>query len=221
MGHLATHLKPELPSRAARGFALFTALVFLALTLVLALAASRSGQLMHTVAANERAKSLADAAAEAALRRGEHLLLVQYLVSNGTVLAGDLQGSQGIYSPDAVLSSTALQNFMIPDRWPGTGDGSIPGAQMVANSEIDFQGASEALKYQPGFIIEDLGPARPGGGTSGELGATGGTGYEGSAGGSPAGNSDLRVYRITSKSTGPTTRAITTMQSVFAGRTQG
>ncbi|WP_386070069.1 PilX N-terminal domain-containing pilus assembly protein [Tahibacter sp. UC22_41] len=205
-------VQPMYPGRS-QGFVLVTALIFLALILLLGLAASRGSQMLNAVAANERAASMAESGANAALRRAEKRLFDFYKVANGRALVGDTTASLGVYSAEAAAANPSFAAFITPQRW------SVTGATKVPGSEVDFTGADATarLAQQPVYMIEDLGPARPSGaGSARESGATGGANYFGSSGMS-GGNATLRVYRITAKSTGPNGQLVKTLQSVYAG----
>lgn len=198
--------------RVQRGVVLVTALIFLALILLLGVSASRGSLLLSAVAANERAVSMAEGGSNAALRRAEKFLYDAYTRSNGVSLVGDASASMGVYSPDSPAAQSHLASFSTPDRWV------TEGSTTLADTDVDFTKSIDAtarLAEQPAFMIEDLGLARPGG-FAGESGATGTSNYSGSSG-IGGGNATLRIYRITAKSPGPTTQLIKTLQSVYAG----
>ena len=94
----------------------------------------------------------------------------------------------------------------------------------VANL-TDVSGDHHADAIGPQFsrhLVEDLGRVRPpGAGLAGEGGSTGKENYEGSGGGSPAGNSDIRAYRVTARSTGGLATVVRVVESVYAGRAKG
>jgi hypothetical protein len=63
---------------------------------------------------------------------------------------------------------------------------------------------------------------RPSGaGPAGEGGTTGKENYEGSGGGSPAGNSDIRVYRVIGRSVGGLATITRASESTYAARGKG
>jgi len=205
------------PPTRQDGFVLITCLIFLTLILLIGVTSSRAGQMLNAVAANERAASLAEGGANAALRRAEKRLYDFYARSNGVALVGDADASLGVYSADAAAASANYAAFVKPERW------SVDGSTAVAGTELDFTGidATARLAQQPVYMIEDLGPARPAGaGSAREGGATGSANYFGSAGIS-GGSATLRVYRITAKSTGPSGQLVKTLQSVYAGHAGG
>lgn len=205
------------PATRNRGFVLVTALVFMAVTMLLAIAATRQGTIQSQISSSQRMDSLAFGAAESALRNAETELLHAYANYGATGLVPGVVS--WMYGADSARSNADLQTFRRGNRW------SESGAKALPSTAIDFSGAVDAttlLPAQPRYTVEDLGAMRPAGsGLAHESGATGGSGYEGSAGMSPSGNSDLHVYRITGKALAPNGRQVRTLESTFAGRTRG
>jgi Tfp pilus assembly protein PilX len=198
------------------GFAIVTALIFLGVVTMLAIAASRQGVIQNQVASSQRMESLAFGAAESALRSAENTLLNGY---QSWGASGGVVGTMPwLHGRGAEASFAGLREFRRGNRWTTDASRAVP------TTAVDFVDAAMTapLPQQPRYSIEDLGPMRPAGsGGAHESGATGGAGYDGSAGVSPAGNHDLHVYRITGKALAPNGRQVRTLESTFAGRTRG
>lgn len=201
-----------------RGYALITVLLFLMLATILAVTAIKQVMSQERLAANQRAWSMAMMGAEAAARAAERWLLDFYETAGGGGIVATPDGSSGVYSTGASGTSADFAAFMAARRW------ETDGAVELSGTRIDFQNVAHAtarLAEQPRYMIEDLGKFRPpGAGNVGEGGATGNVGYQGTAGMSPAGNSDLRVFRVVGKATGPSPNFVVTVQSIYAGRAQ-
>lgn len=203
------------------GFALPTVLILLVIATVVAIASVRAGVVQEQINANTRTYTLAFAGAEGAVRAGERWLYEFHAQAGGGAPVVTPDGSSGIYALDARHSQPALLDFLQPRHWHEAG------AVQVPTADVDYRSASAglpgaALAEQPRYVIEDVGKFRPpGAGLVAEGGASGGAGYEGSMGTSPGGNTDLRVFRVTGKSTGHRRDIVVTLQSTYAGRTQG
>jgi Tfp pilus assembly protein PilX len=210
-------------ARRQRGFALVVVLILLAVATLLALAAVQQGTGQERIAANYRNRSLALEGAEIAARSAERWLYVKAERAGGAalVLGGDGITSR-VYATGALEASPTGREFLKPRVWSTAAGTAVPMSEFAFNAGD----ASARLAAQPVYVIEDLGRLRPrGAGRIGEGGATGNTGYEGSAAMSPAGNADLRVFRTFGKSLGPgadeASAFTVTVWSIFAGRVQG
>lgn len=206
------HLLP----RRQRGATLVVGLLFLVLMTLVATVAMRQSITQERMAGGLRNYSLARNGAESAARQAERSLFDYYLTSNGAVLVGDAIASQGVHMIGGVASYRTDRAL----------DGGVGPSTQFDSSIHDFTDtsamATAALAAQPEFAIEDLGRVRPpGAGPQGEGGATGKENYEGSGGGSPAGNSDIRMYRVTAKSTGGLDTVTRTVETSYAGRAKG
>lgn len=206
---------PRLPRRQ-RGATLVVGLLFLVLMTLVATVAMRQSITQERMAGGLRNYSLARNGAESAARQAERSLFDYYLTSNGAVLVGDAIASQGVHMIGGVAAYRADRAL----------DGGVGPSTQFDSAIHDFTdtsaAATAALAAQPEFAIEDLGRVRPpGAGPQGEGGATGKENYEGSGGGSPAGNSDIRMYRVTAKSTGGLDTVTRTVETSYAGRAKG
>jgi len=204
-------------NRPQRGAALVIALIFLIVVSLIATVGMRQSITQERMAGGLRNDSLARSGAETASRAGEREIYEWYLSSNGTVLAGDENASQGVWRRDASVAKTFREAN--PEVF------FYNGADQLPSSLINFATTNQytaRLAQQPVYIIEDLGRVRPQGAGAGmEGGATGTENYEGSGGGSPAGNSDLRIYRITSRSTGGLETVVRTVETTYIARSKG
>lgn len=208
------------PSVRSGGYALITVLLFMMLATMLAVTSVKQVASQERLAANYRAWTMALMGAEAAARAGERWLLDFQENTGGSGVVSSDDGASGVYGTGAAAANTNFIDFMRPRHW------STAGATELSAARAAFQGltgtlATAQLAEQPRYMIEDLGRFRPpGAGKVGEGGVTGNSGYEGSAGMSPAGNADLRVFRVVGKSTGPSSNFVATVQSIYAGRIQ-
>jgi type IV pilus assembly protein PilX len=205
------------PPRRQRGAALVVGLIFLVLISLIATIGMRQSITQERMAGGLRNDSLARNSAETALRAGERWIYDWYLVSNGTVLRGDEAATQGVFNRDAVIAATFRQAD--PVTFFAVGANALP------TGINDYTGSSNytaRLAEQPVFLTEDLGRVRPqGAGTAMEGGATGTENYEGSGGGSPVGNSDLYIFRITGRATGGLETVVRTVESTYIARAKG
>ena len=203
--------------RRQRGVALVIGLIFLVLVSLIATVGMRQSITQERMAGGLRNDSLARSGAETGARAGEREIYDWYLSSNGTVLAGDDNASQGVFRKDA----SAAKTFRDADP----NDFFTTGADVLPTALFDFGSATDytaRLAQQPVFLTEDLGRVRPqGAGTAMEGGATGTENYEGSGGGSPAGNSDLRIYRVTARATGGLGTVVRTVETTYIARSKG
>lgn len=192
-------------------------LIFLILISLIAAVGMRQSVTQERMAGGLRNDSLARSGAETAARAGERGIYDWYLISNGTVLTGDAACSQGVCRKDAAVA----RNF----RDAAPADFYTAGARTLPTSLVDYGTTSEytaRLAEQPVFVTEALGRVRPqGAGAAMEGGATGTENYEGSGGGSPAGNSDLRLYRITARATGGLETVVRTVETTYIARAKG
>jgi type IV pilus assembly protein PilX len=201
------------PAARQRGVALVIGLIFLALISLIATVGMRQSITQERMAGGLRQESLARSGAETAVRAGERDLYDFYLTGNGTV-----RGAGGGVDGNFFANEDEVEQFREapPDEFFTTG------ATQVDASIIDLAGApyeTAALAQQPVFVIEELGPVRPpGSGTALEGGASGTANYEGSGGGSPGGNSDLFVYRITGRATGGIDTVVRTVETTYVVR---
>jgi type IV pilus assembly protein PilX len=203
-----------------RGAALVTGLVFLVLMTLIAAVAMRQSIMQERMAGGLRNASLARNGAESALRRAERTIYDYYLTSNGAALVGDVNVSQGVYLFEYSGTRSTVDNFRTYDGYTTAG-GTVYDTGTYDFTDTSVAGTA-ALAEQPVFLIEDLGRMRPpGSGVAGEGGSTGKEGYEGSGSVSPAGNSDIRVYRVTGRSTGGLASVVRVTESTFAGRAKG
>ncbi len=207
------------PARQS-GAALVTGLLFLLLLTLVSAVAMRQSIMQERMAGGLRNASLARNGAESALRRAERTLFDYYLTSNGAALVGDAGVSQGVYLFEYGGTQSLVDGFRDDTGYTTTG-GTVYDSNAYDYTDTSLAGTA-ALAQQPVYLIEDLGRLRPAGaGIAGEGGATGKENYEGSGGGSPAGNSDIRVYRVTGRSTGGLESVIRVTESTFAGRAKG
>lgn len=210
-------MRTSLSSRPRRGAALVIALIFLILVSLIATVGMRQSITQERMAGGLRNDSLARSGAETASRAGEREIYEWYLSSNGTVLAGDENASQGVFRRDASVAKTFREAD--PDEFFYTGGDRLPTSLIDYGATTDY---TARLAEQPVYLTEDLGRVRPQGAGAGmEGGATGTENYEGSGGGSPAGNSDLRIYRITSRSTGGLETVVRTVETTYIARSKG
>lgn len=199
--------------RRQRGAALAVGLFFLLLLTMIATVAMRQSITQEKMAGGLHNISLARNGAESALRQAERNIYTWYQISNGTALVGDASASQDIY----LLTATNLVAFRSTDDYITAGT--------LAYAAHDYTSTAAnptaALAEQPVYVVSDLGRLRPpGAGTVGEGGSTGKENYEGS-GAISGGNSDIRVYRVTARSTGGLPTVVRTTESTYAGRAKG
>lgn len=203
--------------RRQRGVALVIGLIFLVLVSLIATVGMRQSVTQERMAGGLRNESLARSGAETANRAGERTIYDWYLVSNGTVLAGNLAGNDGVFRKDAAVARAF--------REASPADFFTTGATPLSPSQVDYGATTQytaRLAEQPVFLTEDLGRVRPqGAGAAMEGGATGTENYEGTGGGSPAGNSDLRMYRITARATGGLETVVRTVETTYIARSKG
>lgn len=206
--------------RRQRGAALVIGLLFLMLTTLIAVVAMRQSIMQERMAGGLRNASLARNGAESALRNAERQIFDYYLTSNGAALVGDASVSQGVYKFESATTRSTVETFRTEHDYTDAGATAYD-AGMIDFTDSSTQGSS-TLAEQPVYLVEDLGRVRPpGAGLAGEGGATGKENYEGSGGGSPAGNSDIRAYRVTARSTGGLATVVRVVESVYAGRAKG
>lgn len=207
----------KLPHGQQRGVALVMGLIFLVLISLIATVGMRQSITQERMAGGLRNDSLARSGAETAARAGEREIYDWYLSSNGTVLAGDEAASQGVFRKDAT-SAEAFREADPNEFYTASAD-VLPTAIVDYGATADY---TARLAEQPVFLTEDLGRVRPqGAGTAMEGGASGTENYEGSGGGSPAGNSDLRIYRITARATGGLETVVRTVETTYIARSKG
>jgi type IV pilus assembly protein PilX len=204
------------PSRQ-RGVALVIGLIFLALVSLIATVGMRQSITQERMAGGLRNESLARAGAETAVRAAERELFDDYLTSNDAVRDADpTGGTDGIYTANA----ETVEEFREapPDEFFTTG------ATALDTAIVDLEAPGEdtaALAEQPVFISEQLGRVRPAGtGTGMEGGSTGTENYQGTGGGSPAGNSDMYVYRLTGRATGGIDTIVRTVETTYLVRSK-
>lgn len=199
--------------RRQRGVALVIGLIFLALVSLIATVGMRQSITQERMAGGLRQESLARSGAETAARAGERELYEFYLTSNGTA-----RGAGGGVDGVRYANESAAEAF----REAPYDEFFTAGAEAVDTAVVDLVGggsATSALAQQPVYIIEELGVVRqPGAGTGTEGGASGTANYEGSGGGSPAGNSDLFMYRITGRATGGVETVVRTVETTYVVR---
>jgi type IV pilus assembly protein PilX len=203
--------------RRQRGVALVVGLIFLVVVSLIATIGMRQSITQERMSGGLRNESLARSGAETAARAGEREVYDWYLTSNGTVLAGDAGATQGVYKLNAT-TATAFRNAD-PTSFYTSGSDQLPTASFDFRTASDY---SARLADQPVYLMEDLGRVRPqGAGSAMEGGASGTENYEGSGGGSPAGNSDLRIYRVTARATGATATVVRTVETTYIARGKG
>lgn len=201
----------------SRGFALAAVLVLLIPVTLLALVASRLSVVSESAAASQRDFTKAYFGAEAAVRAAEGWLLNFSTHSAGSALVASNSSSNGLYSRGAAQTVENLRAFLEPRRW------HVAGSVALSDDWTDPSNSGR-LDVAPRYVVEDLGSMRPpGAGVTAEGGISGNTGYEGSTGVSPSGNSDMRVFRVFGKSVGAedSNGMVMTLWSIFAGRAQG
>ena len=201
------------------GFTLSTVTIFLLMAAMMAMISARVALVRNETSAANRAVTQSRLGADLALRRAEAWLFERYLESHGAALSVTADGSSGIWPSQMAHPITAVSEFKTPGVW----NDNSPAATAVDSAAMAVGlGETRSIAAAPAYLIEDLGPARPEGASASatESGVTGGAGYYGSAGASPSGNHMLRVYRITAKSVGQTTSTVTTLESIYAGRTR-
>jgi type IV pilus assembly protein PilX len=199
--------------RQQRGVALVIGLIFLTLVSLIATVGMRQSITQERMAGGLRQESLARAGAETAARAGERELYEFYLNSNGTV-RGAGGGVDGIYFANEDVAE-AFREAPYDEFFTA-------GGEAIDTAVVDLVGGASgtsALAQQPVYLIEELGVVRqPGAGTGTEGGASGTANYEGSGGGSPAGNSDMYMYRITSRATGGVETVVRTVETTYVVR---
>lgn len=206
--------------RQQRGAALVVGLLFLLLATLISVVAMRQSIMQERMAGGLRNASLARNGAESALRNAERTIFDYYLTSNGAALVGDASVSQGVYKFESGSTRSTVDAFRSTHDYTDVG-ATTYNASMIDFTDASTQGSSR-LAEQPAYLVEDLGRVRPpGAGLAGEGGSTGKENYEGSGGGSPAGNSDIRAYRVTARSTGGLATVVRVVESVYAGRAKG
>jgi type IV pilus assembly protein PilX len=214
MGSAMTMFRAS-PSRQ-RGVALVIGLIFLALVSLIATVGMRQSITQERMSGGLRNESLARAGAETAVRAAEREIFDYYLISNGTVRGSDPGGVDGLYT----ANSQIVEDF----REASPEDFFTTGATVVDTAIVDLEAPGEytaALAEQPVFISEQMGRVRPAGtGTGMEGGATGTENYEGTSGGSPAGNSDIYVYRLTGRATGGIDTIVRTVETTYLARSK-
>jgi len=202
----------RMPQRQ-RGVALVIGLIFLVVISLIATVGMRQSITQERMAGGLRQESLARSGAETAARAGERELYDHYLTSNGTVRGAGGAGDLALFT-----NQQEAEDFRDADYDVFFTAGADP----VDSSWLDLVAgptATAALARQPVFIIEELGAVRPANsGTGGEGGASGFANYEGSGGGSPGGNSDMIMYRITARATGGVETVVRTVETTFIVR---
>lgn len=200
-----------------RGAALVMGLIFLVLISLIAAVGMRQSVTQERMAGGLRNDSLARGGAETAARAAERRVFDWYLTSNGTVLTGSNACTGGVCRKD----SPTARNF----REASPVDFYTTGATPLPASLVNYGATPEAtarLAEQPVYVLEVLGRVRPqGAGLAMEGGATGTENYEGSGGGSPAGNSDLRLFRVTARATGGLETVVRTVETTYVARSKG
>ncbi|UPG93366.1 pilus assembly PilX family protein [Luteibacter aegosomatissinici] len=193
-------------AREQRGVVLIVALLFLVLVTMLAITASGTSLLQQKLAGGQRNAQLAEWSAETALRAAEWRLW-RASSDAGTRMqcgSGSLSNCYN-YAPDP---TAAVATFRTATGWVTDGATQF--------TDVDYTTASTdntfKLKYNPYYLIEDLGPELPpGAGIQHESGATGstGTGYT---------STTRHVYRITARGVGNNENAIRVLETTFAAK---
>lgn len=196
-----------------RGVALVIGLIFLALVSLIATVGMRQSITQERMAGGLRQESLARSGAETAARAGERELFDFYLTSNGTARGGG-GGVDGVWQ----ANEDEAEEF----RSAPYDEFFVGSAQEVDTSIVDLEDGTSvggALAQQPVYIIEELGKVLPpGAGPGTEGGASGTANYEGSGGGSPAGNSLMYMYRVTARATGGVETVVRTVETTYIVR---
>jgi type IV pilus assembly protein PilX len=192
--------------RHQRGVVLIVAMIFLVLITMLAITASGTSLLQQKLAGGQRNAQLAEWSAETALRAAEWRLW-QASSDSGTRMqcgTGTLSNCYN-YAPDP---TAAVATFRTATGWVTDGATQF--------TDVDYTKASAdntfALKYNPYYLIEDLGPELPpDAGIQHESGSTGstGTGYT---------STTRHVYRITARGVGNNENAIRVLETTFAAK---
>ncbi len=205
-------------SRATQtGAVLYVVLVMLLMTTMLATTAMLGTVTRGKAAVAHRQSELALMGADSALRVAEDWIYKFYERSAGEALTGSLQGANQVFLPTLRHSDEPARRFWTSNAWVDTRGVEV--TDQVA-AFTDAVAGNGTLRAQPRYLIEDLGPLAPATGSSThEGGLTGTTGYASWM--TPAGNDELRVYRITGKSRGPAGPGVRTVVSTFAGRAKG
>lgn len=159
-----------------RGAALFVALIILLVLTLIGVTSMSGSTLQERMAGNMRDVNLAFQAAEAALRDGETLL-------NQAVLP-DFNGSNGLYKAPAPPAEPVWKTINWNDGTAVRAYGGDPLAGLAA---------------QPVYIIEELPPVPPAGGTL--------------AADEPLG--ELSMYRVTARAVGGSGNAVVILQTIY------
>lgn len=187
------------------GMVLVIGLIFLLITTLMALTAMSGVVMQERMAGNLRNVSVAQAAAESALRAGESSLHI--VISRGDQIMGACDGGiHGIFNrSDDMCSAALVDQFRASRDAPGTAGGlaqDFPTA-LISNTELSDPEIG-SMAARPTFLIEHMGMFIPGGG--GEFLRDGGSG----------GSAPPRVYRITGRGTGSTASVVRVLESYFA-----
>lgn len=200
----------SVPRRPQSGAALAIGLVFLVVLSLSLVMAFRASILQERMAGGLRNESLAEGAAESALRAGEEWLWGWVTANpNRMLLPGE---NDFVFSAESL--NTYVEGFRADREWRA--EGAEYGDESIADTE------DGELAQQPRFIIEVMGEgeARPEGlGRGGPAGVSGGlvthTGG-GGGGGYGSGSTDtVMYYRITARATGGTEGMVRVLESTF------
>lgn len=189
--------------RRENGAALVIGLIFLVVLSLSLLMSFRGSILQERMAGGFRNESLAEAAAESALRAGENWVWDTIVANLGAPIG---PGSASFVRGPASIDSQA-RLFRETVGWTNLGQAYADG---VINTNADGQ-----LANAPRFIIEALGEgARPGGGGASGLLVTHIGGYSGSGGGGGA-LGLVDYYRVTARGSGGTEGVVRVVESTY------
>jgi type IV pilus assembly protein PilX len=198
--------------RRQSGAALAVGLVFLVVLSLSLVMSFRASILQERMAGGFRNESLAENAAESALRAGENWLWDWIVANPNRALRQD---ERPFVHAVSTLDVDA-QSFRQTREW--SADGAEYGDTTIADTSYGV------LAHQPRFQIEVIGTeGRSGGGGGGGTGEARtlvthlslGGGYAGSAGGSGGSAGIIEYYRITSRGAGGTEGVVRVLESTF------
>jgi type IV pilus assembly protein PilX len=188
---------------ASRGMALVIGMIFLLITSLIALTAMSGVVMQERMAGNLRSVSIAQAAAENALRAGE--LYLSNIISRGEEITGDCgSGGHRIFNRENIVCDTGLVDAFRGSRdAPGDAGGfaqDYPVSLISASQLGDHEYAGMAGR--PRFVIEHLGQMYSGGGREWDSDGS----YTSQA---------ARVYRITGRGVGVSSGVVRVLESYF------
>jgi len=200
--------------KAARGFALLMALIFLLLISVLAITASQHAMLQERMAGSLRNAQQARMSAETALRGVEYKLWA---------MAGQpgarLHCTENVISPDdgcvvyrsygaPYATKGGVQKFQSASGWISDIGAAYIGPARRGYIDHPSQPTAKLAK-NPRYLIEDMGVAHPPG-----VGGLHESGNTGPNNGGP-GQVTTHIYRITARATGGNANIVSIVQSTF------